>query len=57
MAKKTLKEKIELKILESDGDSEVAAINICLLLEDEIGLAGNGWFDNDQEFLNILSKQ
>jgi hypothetical protein len=57
MAKKTLKEKIELKILESNGDSEGAAIEICLLLEDEVGLSGNGWFDNDQEFLNILSKQ
>lgn len=24
-----------------------AATTICVLLEDEIGLAGNGWFDND----------
>ena len=38
----------------SNGDPAKAAIAICRLLEDEIGLSGNGWFDDDQELKDIL---
>jgi len=38
-----------------EENSNQAAINICKLLDYELDLSGNGWFDNDevmQEELN-----
>lgn len=49
-----LRHKIAEVIKEAGGDADQAAIGVCRLLEDEIGLAGNGWFDNDEEILEIL---
>ncbi|MGS0621233.1 hypothetical protein [Xanthomonas oryzae] len=43
----TLREKIVAAIEAAKGDSEQAGMAVCRLLEDEIGLAGNGWFDDD----------
>lgn len=51
---KTLREKIE-DIIKNMPDTEQAAIEVCLLLEDEIGLHGNGWFDDDECMLDALS--
>ncbi|MDK6080365.1 hypothetical protein [Massilia varians] len=50
----TLREKIAEKIQQANGDTEKAAIEVCKLLEDRIGLAGNGWFDDDQTMLDAL---
>lgn len=49
-----LRQEIEQKIAEANGDPEKAAIAVCLLLEDELDLSGNGWFDEDHEFQEIL---
>ena len=49
----TLRGKVQAAI-ESTSDSELAAIRACLVLENEIGLAGNGWFDDDEEMQNRL---
>lgn len=48
-----LRQSIE-EAIRSNEDPAKAAIVICRLLEDEIGLSGNGWFDDDQELINIL---
>lgn len=53
----TLRNKIAEVIKAADGDADQAAIEVCRLLEDEIGLAGNGWFDNDEEMLELLEQQ
>lgn len=53
----TLREKIEGTIRSTGGNTEQAAIAVCRLLEDEIGLAGNGWFDNDEEMLALLNDE
>lgn len=53
----TLRAKIEKFIQAANGDVAQAAINVCLLLEDTIGLAGNGWFDDDAEILAIFVDQ
>ena len=34
--------------------AEVSALNICKFLEDELDLAGNGWFDDDPVVLKAL---
>tara|TARA_B100000700_G_scaffold68939_1_gene76362 strand:+ start:36893 stop:37051 length:159 start_codon:yes stop_codon:yes gene_type:complete len=50
----TLREKIK-KQIKNEENSNQAAINICKLLDYELDLIGNGWFDNDevmQEELN-----
>lgn len=50
----TLRTQIETAIRTSP-DSGQAAIAVCRLLEDEIGLVGNGWLDDDDELLALLS--
>lgn len=37
-----------------DGDTKLAAMEILRFLEQEIGLQGNGWFDNDPEMEDYL---
>jgi hypothetical protein len=44
----TLRQAIQAAIESANGDAEKAAIAVCITLEDEIGLAGNGWFDGDE---------
>ncbi|MFL6463870.1 MAG: hypothetical protein ACJ73N_05610 [Bryobacteraceae bacterium] len=44
------------QIIESEPQPEQAAFKVCGLLEDEIDLAGNGWFDDDPEMKNWLVK-
>ncbi len=53
----TLREQIAKAVKAANGNADQAAIAICRLLEDEIGLEGNGWFDNDKEMLALLSEQ
>lgn len=53
----TLRHKISEVIKDADGDADQAAIGVCRLLEVEIGLAGNGWFDNDEEMLELLEQE
>jgi hypothetical protein len=50
----TLRDKIKTAIDSAKGDSDKAAIDVCRLLEDEIGLDGNGWFDDDEEMRELL---
>lgn len=52
----TLRDKIK-KAIEKSVDSEIASIEVCKILEDEIGLSGNGWFDDDDIMLDILDEQ
>jgi hypothetical protein len=47
MKKCSLRANIE-ETLRQHSDPEAAAVAVCLLLEDSIGLYGNGWFDGDQ---------
>lgn len=42
----SLRESIQKEIEESSSP-EAAALAVCVLLEREIGLEGNGWFDDD----------
>ncbi len=42
------------KIIEKATSTEDASYLICYLLEDEIGLDGNGWFDDDSEMQTQL---
>jgi hypothetical protein len=51
----TLRQKIAAAVKAANGDADQAAIAICQLLENEIGLSGNGWFDDDEELLEKLS--
>ena len=50
-----LRDQIKFAIQEANGDMDKAAINVCKLLDEEVGLSSNGWFDNDPELLAILS--
>ena len=50
----TLRAKIEAVIAAAEGNSQKAALVVCVLLEDEIGLYGNGWFDGDETVLKVL---
>lgn len=54
MSEITIREKIEQKILASNGNTKKAAIDICVLLDEEIGLVGNGWFDDDKEIHDLI---
>jgi hypothetical protein len=44
------------KILESSkgADAEQVALKICIALEDELDLEGNGWWDDDPLVLKAL---
>ncbi|MCK8335990.1 hypothetical protein LXA54_17010 [Erwinia amylovora] len=53
----TLRHDIAEAIKNTGGDVDQAAIEICRLLEDRIGLCGNGWFDDDDEMLELLSAE
>ena len=50
----TFREKIEQKILASNNNPKKAAIDICIFLDEEIGLVGNGWFDDDKEIHDLI---
>ena len=50
----TIREKISSAINDAGGDADKAAIAICELLEEEIGLHGNGWFDDDPVMLEKI---
>lgn len=52
----TLRAQIETAIRTSP-DSSTAALAVCRLLDDELGLMGNGWFDDDAELLALLSAE
>lgn len=41
-------------IKKNEGNIEKAGIDICLFLEDQLDLDGNGWFDDDHEFQEVL---
>lgn len=53
----TLREDIKAIIELRQADPEQGAIEICKLLEDRIGLAGNGWFDNDPVMMQALNME
>jgi len=54
----TLRNKVEKAIAEAlaatPSDTKAAAIAACKIMEDEIGLDGNGWWDDDPEFQALL---
>jgi hypothetical protein len=41
-------------IAEKASSAEEVGHLVCYLLEDEIGLNGNGWFDDDPEMQSLL---
>lgn len=52
----TLRQDIAKIIEDAQGDAEQAAIDVCRHLEREIGLNGNGWFDDDEEMQELLRR-
>ena len=42
-----LREKIHAAIAAAQGDVDVAAMNVSVLLSEEVGLSDSGWFDGD----------
>lgn len=50
-----LRHKIEIEIRMFRQEPDRAALAVCVLLEREIGLAGNGWFDGDDETLDAIA--
>lgn len=53
----TLREKIEKIILENQDNPKISAIEICKMLDDEISLSGNGWFDDDPIMIEELEAE
>lgn len=51
-----LRELIEDRIRAANGDEKAAAIAVCRLLNRELDLEGNGWFDNDPVMLDVLNR-
>lgn len=49
-----LRKKIERIIRESNGDSSTAATQICVMLDEHLDLAANGWFDDDEAMQNAI---
>jgi hypothetical protein len=41
-------------ILEKEPDKEMAAFRVCEFLDSELDLRGNGWFDDDPEFIGWI---
>ena len=50
----TLREKIKAAIELHPANAELAAIEVCKMLDDRLSLSGNGWFDDDQIMLKEL---
>jgi hypothetical protein len=44
------------KIIKAAATPEEAALEICVYLDDQLELAENGWFDDDQEVEKALYK-
>ena len=42
-----LRQEVEEIIRQKNSDATASALEICVYLDDVIGLAGNGWFDHD----------
>lgn len=42
-----LRHKIE-RIVMANSDPKIAGLKICMMLEEHLDLAGNGWFDDDE---------
>lgn len=56
MAMCFLRKRIE-ETLRGESDPEKAALAVCLLLDNEIGLYGNGWFDGDADLLEVIGAE
>ena len=54
MDQPTLRARIEAAILQHCQNIAQAALAVCLVLNDELDLQGNGWFDNDPTVLDAL---
>ncbi|WP_219096278.1 hypothetical protein [Pseudomonas sp. UMAB-40] len=52
-----LRDKIEAAITAAQGDNKEAAMNVCVLLNQEMELSGNGWFEGDDELGAVLQAQ
>lgn len=50
----SLRNLIKEAIVNNAGDPEKTSIEVCKILENEIGLSGNGWFDDDEVLLDEL---
>jgi hypothetical protein len=53
----TLREIIQAAIESANGDTTKAAIAVCVAIDDEIGLSGNGWFDGDEVVEDAISNR
>jgi hypothetical protein len=49
-----LREEVEEAIEEANGDVKAAGIAVCKVLDENLGLVGGGWFDDDPELRKIL---
>lgn len=52
----SLRHKIQQTLQLHAGDHEAAAVAICILMDDQLGLYGNGWFDGDELMLAKLEE-
>lgn len=50
-----LRDKIRAAIAGAQGDVDVAAMNVSVLLSEEAGLSEGGWFDGDEELAAELA--
>lgn len=50
-----LRKEIEKQIRSLNGDPVKAAMAICVMLDERLGLAENGFFDNDEAVIDAIS--
>ncbi|MBF8164309.1 hypothetical protein IVE04_24395 [Pseudomonas mendocina] len=52
-----LRKQIERVIREYGSDPTQAALAVCIILDGNLGLAENGYFDNDEAVLSALTEE
>ncbi|MGV8842683.1 MAG: hypothetical protein ACOH2I_05460 [Pseudomonas sp.] len=50
-----LRKQIEAIIREFHDDPEQAALAVCVILDGNLGLSEDGWFDDDETVLNAIN--
>jgi len=53
---RSFRERIQATIADHPNDPVQAAIAVCVLLDWDLSLSGNGWFDNDAVMEQELAK-
>lgn len=53
---RTLRQRIQAAIERNREDPEVAALAVCVVLERQLDLGGNGWWNDDPEVLRAIER-